>query len=64
MNIYDNAKTEEIENICNKVDLNSAQIEEIVNGIIELAVFDCSSFTFIPSLRLAIIMPPPILRNQ
>lgn len=35
MNIYDNAKTEEIENICNKVDLNSAQIEEIVNGIIE-----------------------------
>lgn len=35
MNIYENAKTEEIENICNKVDLNSAQIEEIVNGIIE-----------------------------
>lgn len=35
MNIYDNAKTEEIENICNKVDLNSAQIEEIVNDIIE-----------------------------
>lgn len=35
MNIYDNAKTEEIENICNKVDLNSAQIEEIVNSIIE-----------------------------
>lgn len=35
MNIYDNAKTEEIENICNKVDLNSGQIEEIVNGIIE-----------------------------
>lgn len=35
MNIYENAKTEEIENICNKVDLNSCQIEEIVNGIIE-----------------------------
>lgn len=35
MNIYENAKTEEIENICNKVDLNSAQIEEIVNDIIE-----------------------------
>ena len=35
MNIYDNAKTDEIENICNKVALNSAQIEEIVNGIIE-----------------------------
>lgn len=35
MNVYENTKTEEIENICNKVDLNSAQIEEIVNGIIE-----------------------------
>lgn len=35
MNLYDNTNTEEIKNICNRVDLNSAQIEEIVNAIIE-----------------------------
>lgn len=51
MNIYDNAKTEEIENICNKVDLNSAKIEEIVNGIIEPYCKDLDKYVdFIKSI--------------
>lgn len=51
MNIYDNAKTEEIENICNKVDLNSAKIEEIVNDIIEPYCKDLDKYVdFIKSI--------------
>lgn len=51
MNIYENAKTEEIENICNKVDLNSAKIEEIVNDIIEPYCKDLDKYVdFIKSI--------------